>query len=63
MADFDHHCRYLNFCVGKNNYKEFVWLVAVLFFDFFSKSFCIWLILCYGGARRWNSGPFRGFDV
>ena len=63
MADFDHHCRFLNFCVAKSNYAHFVWLVVVLILDFFAKAFAIWILLCYGAIGGWKVGSFQGLDV
>ena len=31
MEDFDHHCKWLNNCIGGQNYSQFVALIAPVF--------------------------------
>jgi hypothetical protein len=31
VNDFDHHCRWINNCVGSKNYKEFFRLIVAAF--------------------------------
>ena len=31
MEDFDHHCKWLNNCIGGQNYSQFVALIASVF--------------------------------
>ena len=34
MQDFDHHCIYLNNCIGKGNYRRFVLYIAISILDY-----------------------------
>lgn len=31
VSNFDHHCKWLNNCIGEKNYKYFMWLIWVFF--------------------------------
>lgn len=33
IREFDHHCRFVNQCVGSRNYKSFFGLVVILSLD------------------------------
>jgi len=37
ISDFDHHCRFMNICIGSRNYRIFIYLLIVSILDIISK--------------------------
>ena len=42
ISGFDHHCRFINLCIGEKNYRWFVWMCISVIFDLIAKN---WVIL------------------
>jgi palmitoyltransferase len=48
VEGFDHHCNWLNNCIGKDNYGYFCTLIATLFSAQVALGVCCaWLLRCY----------------
>jgi len=55
VTDFDHHCKYLNTCIGGSNYRPWVLFIVTLVLTLGTQlTACI-----YGLGSDWDPGVFR----
>lgn len=62
VNDFDHHCQWLNNCIGKENYKIFFALITLVFIN--SVIYCSFLIECVVNSYGSDMNPdiFVGYS-
>lgn len=79
MEGFDHHCKWLNNCVGRRNYKYFIALVALTMAACICQcAWALWLIVrsfvdkdilavelavSYGNNVNYIGWQVRGFEL
>ena len=58
VIEFDHHCKFVNNCIGLLNYKIFFWLIVfVEIFEVFSLSISIFSVFLKGNTLSTEDIP------
>jgi hypothetical protein len=59
---FDHHCKWVNNCIGKSNYRSFVWLISTLAtFNAFLIYLHVKAVVVLNGFDHHQVETFRGY--